>query len=90
MERNKVLYRNFGPSEVMGMAAVENLYGVVDHVPSYGPPGTGVNPGVMLVNLTRMRLMSGAGFTGAVKWVVGRYRDQIRFADQDREYFLIF
>ena len=43
----------------MGLAAVENLYGVVGHVPSYGPPGVGINPGVIMMNLTRMRMMSG-------------------------------
>ena len=68
----------------MGLAAVENLYGVVGHVPSYGPPGVGINPGVIMMNLTRMRMMSGGGFTGAVKWVVGKYRDNIHFADQEQ------
>ena len=65
-------FSHFSPSQLMGMAAVENTYGLVDHVPSYGPPGVGLNPGVIMMNLTRIRLMSGAGLTGAIKWVVGR------------------
>ena len=65
-------FRYFSPSQLMGMAAVENTYGRVEHVPSYGPPGVGLNPGVIMMNLTRLRLMSGAGLTGAIKWVVGR------------------
>ena len=65
-------FRQFSPSQLMGMAAVENTYGLTDHVPSYGPPGVGLNPGVIMMNITRMRLMSGAGFTGTIKWVVGR------------------
>ena len=45
--------------------------------------GVGLNAGVMLVNVTRMRRMSGGGFTGAVRWITSRYRDHLYFADQD-------
>ena len=57
----------FNPSQLVGMAAVEPHYSNVDHVDHYGPPGVGLNAGVILMNLTRMRLMSGGGFTGAVR-----------------------
>lgn len=49
------------------MAATENIYSNVDYVPYFGPPGVGLNGGVMLMNLTRMRGMSGGGFAGAVR-----------------------
>ena len=73
----------FSPGQVMGLAATENIYNVVDKIPYYGPPGVGLNAGVILVNVTRMRRMSGGGFTGAVRWVTSRYRDHLYFADQD-------
>ena len=50
---------------------------------SYGPPGVGLNPGVILMNLTRMRAMSGGGFAGSVRWTLNKYRDVLYFADQD-------
>ena len=81
-------FRYFSPAQLMGMAAVENTYGRLDHVPSYGPPGVGLNPGVIMMNLTRLRLMSGAGLTGAIKWVVGRSgRKYLQIA---YKYFKIF
>ena len=51
------------------MAATENIYSLVNKnvLPYFGPPGVGLNGGVMLMNLTRMRRMSGGGFTGAVR-----------------------
>ena len=60
-------FTQFNPSQMMGMAAVEPHYGNVHHVDHYGPPGIGLNAGVILMNLTRMRLMSGGGFTGTVR-----------------------
>ena len=35
------------------------------------------------MNLTRMRAMSGGGFTGSVRWTLNKYRDVLYFADQD-------
>ena len=87
-------FRYFSPSQLMGMAAVENTYGRVEHVPSYGPPGVGLNPGVIMMNLTRLRLMSGAGLTGAIKWVVGRsalkYLQSYKYFQKAKSYDLIF
>ena len=51
----------------MGMAAVENVYSVVEELPSFGPPGVGLNAGVILMNITRMRGLSGGGLTGSVR-----------------------
>ena len=66
------------------MSPTENIYNTVEDLPYYGPPGVGLNAGVIMMNLTRMRMMSGGGFTGAVKWVVGKYRDNLHFADQEQ------
>lgn len=76
-------FRRFNPSQVVGMAAVEPHYSNVDHVDHYGPPGVGLNAGVILMNLTRMRLMSGGGFTGAVRYIFSRHKDYLPLADQD-------
>ena len=51
----------------MGMAAVENVYSVMEELPSFGPPGVGLNAGVIMMNITRMRGLSGGGLTGAVR-----------------------
>ena len=51
----------------MGMAAVENVYSVVEELPSFGPPGVGLNAGVIMMNVTRMRSLSGGGLTGSVR-----------------------
>ena len=63
----------FSPAQVMGMAAVEPDYGNMNHVKHFGPPGVGVNAGVALMNLTRMRLMSGGGFRAAVRLSSKKY-----------------
>ena len=59
--------RLMNPSQVMGLAPVENIYSVVENIPYFGPPGVGLNAGVMLMNLTRMRNMAGGGFTGSIR-----------------------
>ena len=73
----------FGPAQLAGLAAVENVYSAVQYVPYFGPPGVGLNTGVMLANLTRWRAMSGGGWSGAVRWVLGKHGGDIQFADQD-------
>ena len=60
-------FSQFTSAQVMGMAATENYYGKVTNIPYFGPPGVGLNGGVALINLTRMREMSGGGFTGSVR-----------------------
>ena len=50
------------------MAPTENIYHTVQNLPFYGPPGVGLNAGVMLMNLTRMRNMAGGGFTGSIRY----------------------
>lgn len=60
-------FRQFSPSQVMGMAATENIYSSVDNLPYFGPPGVGLNAGVIMMNLTRMRRMAGGGFIGSVR-----------------------
>ena len=53
----------------MGMAATENYYSAIGSLPYYGPPGVGLNAGVIMMNLTRMRRMAGGGFIGSVRSV---------------------
>ena len=53
--------------QVMGMAATENYYSAIESFPYFGPPGVGLNAGVIMMNLTRMEKMAGDGFTGAVR-----------------------
>jgi len=76
-------FRHFSSAQLVGMAATENIYNEVKNLPYYGPPGVGLNGGVMLLNLTRMRAMSGAGFTGSVRWVYSKYQSLLWRADQD-------
>ena len=49
------------------MAPTENIYNTVETIPYYGPPGVGLNAGVIMMNLTRMRYMAGGGFTGSIR-----------------------
>ena len=35
----------FGPAQLAGLAAVENVYSAVQYVPYFGPPGVGLNTG---------------------------------------------
>ena len=67
----------------MGMAATENIYYTIKKFPYFGPPGVGLNAGVIMMNLTRMRYMSGGGFTGAVRHVFYKHKFNIKLADQD-------
>ena len=61
-------FDKFNSIQLMGMAATETIYDErVAKLPYFGPPGVGLNAGVILMNLTRMREMSGAGFTGSVR-----------------------
>ena len=60
-------FKQFNSAQVMGLAAVEFSYSTNFDIPHFGPPGVGLNAGVILMNLTRMRDMSGGGFTGTVR-----------------------
>ena len=61
-------FSKFNPAQVMAMSAVEFSYGGIYNIPHFGPPGVGLNAGVIMMNLTRMRDMSGGGFTGSVRY----------------------
>jgi len=76
-------FSKFNSAQVMGLAAVEFSYSRNVKIPHFGPPGVGLNAGVILMNLTRMRDMSGGGFTGSVRWVYNIHRRQLTMADQD-------
>ena len=48
-------FSKFNPVQVMGMAATETIYSRVEYIPYFGPPGVGLNAGVLLKNLTNVR-----------------------------------
>ena len=70
-------FSQFNSAQVMGMAATENIYSSISYIPYFGPPGVGLNAGVILMNLTRMRRMSGGGFTGSVRFALHSFSDKL-------------
>ena len=60
-------FSKFNSAQVMALSAVEFSYSKNYDIPHFGPPGVGLNAGVILMNFTRMRDMSGGGFTGSVR-----------------------
>ena len=46
-------------------------------------PGVGLNAGIMLYNLTRMRTMVGGGFTEAIRFSFRKYGEQLKLIEQD-------
>jgi len=78
-------FKLFSTEAAMAMAPVEAHYGVRMRRPIsyFGPPGLGLNAGVALLNLTRLRDMWGGGFTEAVRFLWERHRDSLSLADQD-------
>ena len=52
-------------------------------IPFYGLPGTGLNSGVVLMNLTRLRALPGGSFTGTVRSIWDEYKGKLVYADQD-------
>jgi len=75
----------FTTETAMAMAPVEAHYGVRmrQPIPYFGPPGLGLNAGVALLNLTRLRDMWGGGFTEAVRFLWEKHRNSLSLADQD-------
>jgi len=52
-------------------------------IPYYGLPGLGLNAGVALMNLTRLRELPGGGFTEISRYIWEKYREKLTLADQD-------
>ena len=75
----------FSPFTALALAPVDAVYNVQNpRIPYYGLPGTGLNAGVILMNLTRLRALPGGSFTGAVRSIWDKYGDQnLFYADQD-------
>lgn len=73
----------FDGVQLGGLAPVESHYANTRDLPLPGPPGLGLNAGVILYNLTRLRQLPGGGFTEAVRFVRERWGDRLRLADQD-------
>ena len=76
----------FSPFTSLALAPVDAVYSIKKEnprIPFYGLPGTGLNSGVMLMNLTRLRALPGGGFTGTVRSIWDEYKGNLPFPDQD-------
>ena len=76
----------FSPFTALALAPVDAMYNVQKNnprIPYYGLPGVGLNSGVFLMNLTRLRALPGGGFTGAVRAIWDQYKGNLVFGDQD-------
>ena len=76
----------FSPFTALALAPVDAVYNVQKNnprIPYYGLPGTGLNTGVILMNLTRLRALPGGSFTGAVRSIWDQYKGNLPFPDQD-------
>ena len=76
----------FSPFTALALAPVDAVYNVQKEnprIPYYGLPGTGLNTGVILMNLTRLRALPGGSFTGAVRSIWDQYKGNLPFPDQD-------
>ena len=76
----------FSPFTALALAPVDAVYNIQKNnprIPYYGLPGTGLNTGVILMNLTRLRALPGGSFTGAVRSIWDQYKGNLPFPDQD-------
>lgn len=76
-------FHKFDSAQMAALAPVESHYSNVHNFPYYGPVGMGLNAGVILLNMTRMRRMVGGGFTEAIRVVWHKYADKLHLAEQD-------
>jgi len=78
-------FQLFSPFTALALAPVEAHYSTTKAhpLPYYGPPGSGLNGGVALMNLTRLRALPGGGFTEAVRYIWERHKGNLPLADQD-------
>lgn len=54
---------------------------ILSQIPFYG--SSGLNAGIMHMNLTRMKSFPGGGWTPAVMKVFDNFKQRIKLADQD-------
>jgi lipopolysaccharide biosynthesis glycosyltransferase len=76
-------FEKFDSVQMAALAPVESHYSNVHNFPYYGLVGMGLNAGVILFNMTRMRRMVGGGFTEAIRVVWHKYADKLHLAEQD-------
>ncbi|XP_063605885.1 glucoside xylosyltransferase 2-like, partial [Penaeus indicus] len=75
-------FRKFNDRQVAAMAPCLYHYGSTrNKIPFYG--SSGLNAGIMHMNLTRMKSFPGGGWTPAVMKVFDNFRQRIKLADQD-------
>jgi len=75
----------FTPFTAMAVAPVEAHYSreMKESLPYFGVPGLGLNAGVALMNLTRLRDLPGGGFTEISRYIWQKHRLKLTLADQD-------
>ena len=79
-------FKLFSPFTALALAPVDATYRMKkenQRIPFYGLPQVGLNGGVALMNLTRLRALSGGGFIGAVRSIWNEYKGNLQFAEQD-------
>ena len=76
-------FNKFDSSQMAALAPVESHYSNVHSFPYHGPIGMGLNAGVILMNMTRMRMMVGGGFTESIRFVWRRFAGKLHLAEQD-------
>ena len=62
------MFQQFDHHQLAALAPVETHYSNVHNIPYYGPPGLGLNAGIIMFNFTRMRNMVGGGFTESIRY----------------------
>ena len=76
-------FDKFDSQQMAALAPLDTHYSNVKNMPYYGAVGVGLNAGIMLFNLTRMRNMIGGGFTEAVRFTWQTYKQEIKLMEQD-------
>ncbi|XP_037783291.1 glucoside xylosyltransferase 2-like [Penaeus monodon] len=75
-------FRKFNDKQVAAMAPCLYHYGSTrNKIPFYG--SSGLNAGIMHMNLTRLKSFPGGGWTPAVMKVFDNFKQRIKLADQD-------
>ena len=80
-------FKLFSPFTALALAPVDASYRMKkgkQRIPFYGLPQAGLNSGVILMNLTRLRALSGAGFTGTVRYIWNEWgKENLPYPEMD-------
>ena len=79
-------FQLFTPFTALALATVDKEYSFKKsnnrHL-YYGLPQNGLNSGVVLMNLTRLRALPGGGFTGTIRAIWDEHKESVPYGDQD-------